>query len=371
MPVVESVGVPMGAEPRRSNGLDAQVARLRVVLCVGLGVRVMALSGFSFRLISHLVAGLAVLSATGLALLVGGAHSANDSSQLIAFTRADGIYVIRADGSDERPLRRGGAAAGANRLAWSPDGLRLAFTNTKNAVWAMNADGSHVVRLVAGADIAATLMGPLAWSPDGDRIAFTAFQRSATGVARNWEIWVVNADGTNAHPLRRTPHLWEFDVDWNPAGDRIAFTDLHGGSMWSPFRVMTTKGKTLRSVDPGSAHNTAMPDWTPDGRRLAFIKWPNRTNDGGIFRKAEIWITTSSGSTRQLTRNTVSDSSPAWSPDGSKIAFLRGSDDILLWPKKHSPSEVYLMNADGTHVTRLTHNTVGEGSPAWQPVSTS
>jgi Tol biopolymer transport system component len=235
----------------------------------------------------------------------------------------------------------------------------------------MDADGSHVVRLVAAADVGLTLMGSLAWSPDGGRIAFTAFQRSATGMVRNWEIWVVNADGTRAHPLRKTPQLWEFDVDWSPAGDRIAFTDLRRGSIWGRLRVMSTDGKILHSIDPGSAHNTAMPDWAPDGRTLAFVKWPNRMNDGGIFRDAEIWVTTSSGSTRQLTRNTVSDTSSAWSPDGSKIAFVRGSDDIVLAPEKRSAAEIYVMNADGSGVTRLTHNKVGEGSPVWQPIPTS
>ena len=306
-----------------------------------------------------------------LALLVGDARSSAGDTRLIAFTRSDGIYVIRADGSGERPLRRGGAAAGATRVAWSPDGAKLAFTR-KNGIWAMEADGTGLVRLVAGADFRAVIMGSLTWLPDGRRVAFTAFQRSATGTPRNWDIWVVKADGTSAHPLRRTPHLWEFDVDSAPAGDRIAFTDLRGGSMWSPLRVMITNGKTLRSVNPGSAYQTAMPDWAPDGRRLAYIKWPYDVQpdvDGvDSFYETEIWVSTPRGKARQLTRNTLTDSSPAWSPDGGKIAFVRGRIDVLVFmPERSSAAEIYLMNADGTGVTRLTHNKVGEGSPAWQP----
>ena len=319
-----------------------------------------------------------LLALVGLALLVavplvGDARSARADARLIAFTRADGIYVIGADGSGERPLIRGGAAAGANRVAWSPDGGKLAFTNVRSGssaarseIWAMDADGSHLVLLLAGADIRVEIMGPLTWSSDGRRVAFTAFRRSVSGAPGNWEIWVVDADGTNAHPLRKTPRLWEFDVDWSPVGDRIAFTDLRGGGMWGPLRVTTTSGTLLRRIDPGSAYETAMPDWAPDGRRLAYVKWPAGVEVTRL-RETEIWVTTPSGRAWQLTRNSVADSSPAWSPDGREIAFLRGRGNILLWPGKRSSGEIYVMSADGTGVTRLTHDRAGEGSPAWQP----
>ncbi len=61
------------------------------------------------------------------------------------------------------------------------------------------------------------------------------------------------------------------------------------------------------------------------------------------------------------TRNRVLDSRPVWSPDGRRIAFVHGNLGEL--------QEIYVMNADGTGVTRLTHNQVAEASPAWQPVA--
>jgi Tol biopolymer transport system component len=144
--------------------------------------------------------------------------------------------------------------------------------------------------------------------------------------------------------------------------------------MFSHLRVMTTTGKVVRSLNPGSGYEIAMPDWSPDGRRLAFIEWPNFVDGSATVSDAEIWVTTRSGSWRRLTWNKIVDSNPVWSPDGSKIAFLRGRSPgtALLWyPEKRSVAEIYMMNADGTGLTRLTHNQVGEGSPAWQTVASS
>jgi hypothetical protein len=61
-----------------------------------------------------------------------------------------------------------------------------------------------------------------------------------------------------------------------------------------------------------------------------------------------------------LSSNTSSDSDPAWSPDGSKIAFESNRDDA-------STSEVYVMNANGSSQTRLTNNAVADYEPVWSP----
>ena len=290
--------------------------------------------------------------------LVSAARSAGQPGGAIAFTRADGIYVIRADGRGMHPIRRGGVAAGALALAWSPDGRKLAFTDILGrGLWTMNADGTHLVRLVtADAISAATLLGPLTWSPG--KIGFTASDGSRS------DIWVVNANGAKARPLARTTLLDEFEVDWSPTANRIAFTVLDGKRP-GPLYVMNSSGKrNIRNLNPGWKYNSAMPDWSPDGRRLAFMRWQLSVLDG------EIWTTSAgTGMPVRLTRNAVRDSNPVWSPDGRKIAFLRGGSrpSIVFPPPRRSSSEIYVMNANGTGVKRLTHNRVGEGSPAWQP----
>ena len=312
------------------------------------------------RIGSRLVAIAALVAALLSAVLVGGGRSAADVSGVIAFTRADGIYVMRSDGSSVRPLLRGGPAAGVVALAWSPDGARLAFVNQeRNELWAMDADGSRLVRLAVTQVRPGDFLCSVTWSRDGRSVAYT----SRSGDDR--DVWLVDADGANRQPLVRTRLAWELEVDWNPTRDRIAFTDARG--MVLRVYVMDANGKHLRPVSSGWPVQSAMPSWSPDGRKLAFMRF----RDLRLPSDAEIWVTDMNGPARRLTRNTVADSNPTWSPDGRKLAFIRGRQGSLLWlpPDERSAGEIYVMNRDGTGVTRLTNNRTGEGSPAWRPAA--
>jgi TolB protein len=183
---------------------------------------------------------------------------------------------------------------------------------------------------------------------------------------------VVNTDGTNAHRLLQTPRLSEFHLDWSPTGKRIAFTDVYGMSLH--LRVMNTNAKNVRTIVTGRGIEFATPDWSPDGRSIAFMSWPVRESPpgtlSGSLSEAEIWVTNVSGRSWRLTHNSVLDTNPVWSPDGSKFAFVHGGAPnwSFLSPAKRDSSDIYVMNADGSGMTRLTHNDVGEAFPAWQPV---
>jgi TolB protein len=61
---------------------------------------------------------------------------------------------------------------------------------------------------------------------------------------------------------------------------------------------------------------------------------------------------------QRLTNHAAADTQPAWSPDGSTIAFNSDRD---------GNSEIYLMNADGSAQTRITDNPSEDSDPAWQP----
>ena len=278
----------------------------------------------------------ALVAALASAPLAGGARSASPRVGLIAFTRSDGIYVMRADGSGIRRVRWAGPLLGG--VAWSPNGRRLAFVTYEDGadggLYLVNADGSAPTRIRGVA--AATRPS---WSPDGRRIALAAY----TDWHQNREIWVINVDGSNLRLLAPLEYAGVFDVDWSPANNRFVFTSagFGGGDMY----VMNTNGRSLRRL---AGVKGGGPDWSPDGRRIVFGQ------EGGV------WVMDANG--RSRTRLAPSGGSPVWSPDGRRIAFVRGDAST-------GSSEIYVMNADGRNVRRLTHNRVADGSPAWQPVA--
>jgi Tol biopolymer transport system component len=140
-----------------------------------------------------------------------------------------------------------------------------------------------------------------------------------------------------------------FDVDWSSTG-RLVFTATEPGRPSCSavdIYAMNVNGSNLRNITPGGCPSREphdpTPDWSPDGRRIAYA------------RDNEIWVMAASGrSPLRLTDNGGLKVRPVWSPDGRRIAFARlGSRG----------SEIVVMNADGTRMRRLTDG----GSPAWQP----
>src|SRR6266545_3132288 len=179
-----------------------------------------------------------------------------------------------------------------------------------------------------------------------------------------WDIYRMNADGSV--PVRLT-HNRALDSSpiWSPDGNRIAFVSDRDGN--AEIYVMNTDGSSQIRVTKNEAVDTE-PTWSPDSTRIAFVR--HFPNDPEPFENSEIVVISVDGSDEsRLTSNHLRDESPVWSPDSTQIAFLRGDGDMLLFVGygSNESEELYIVNADGSALMRLTTNPGSHQEPTWSP----
>ena len=118
---------------------------------------------------------------------------------------------------------------------------------------------------------------------------------------------------------------------------------------------MNADGKNLINITNHPTSDLG-PAWSPDGTLIAFYSFRDHS--------FEIYVMNADGKNPiNLTNNVAHDTSPAWSPDGSKIAFQSDRDERLR------NFEIYLMNTDGTNQVNLTNHPAKDFEPAWSPAS--
>ena len=127
---------------------------------------------------------------------------------------------------------------------------------------------------------------------------------------------------------------------------RIVFVSDRDGN-WEIY-VMNAdgSGRTNLTNNPAADYDST---WSPDGTKIAFIS----DRDGNW----EIYVMNADGSGQtRLTNNPANDHGPTWSPDGAMIAFVSDRD---------GNKEIYIMNADGSGQMRLTNNASIDMYPSW------
>jgi len=140
---------------------------------------------------------------------------------------------------------------------------------------------------------------------------------------------------------------------------------------------MGADGSNVRRLtDTPDRQRSYKPRWSPDGKRISFGSTRDRGSDN-YLEVVEIYTMDPDGSNvRRLTHTTdkgESSSDAQWSPDGKKIAFLSGSGrqirdgDKSRLERWMDNREIYVMDADGSNVQRLTFNNAYDGHHAWQP----
>jgi Periplasmic component of the Tol biopolymer transport system len=236
----------------------------------------------------------------------------------IAYYRNGSLWVVNADRSDAREITNADFSGAAP--SWSKRGL-IAF-DRGGSIWIVNPSKGKERRVGSG--------NQPSWSPDGRKLLFVAVPRSATVN----DVFVMRADGSGRKRLTATPNVNEVQPTSSPGGRWIAFTAGKG------VYAMRNDGKKLRLV----AAKGVQPSWEKGTNGIVYTRRTARWS--GFVLQTSL----DGKHTRWLLRPRL-DASPAWSPDGSELAFTRDGVVYLVDENGEVPRSTGLRGAD----------------PAWSP----
>lgn len=249
-------------------------------------------------------------------------------------------------------------------LAWSPDGLKIAYVLgnwdylfsydmgniAASSIWVAPVEGGDPVRITGETSLN---MSP-AWLPGGRRLLYVSNKEGSRDI---YEIHL-DASGKPSGPaVRLTTGLDAFTISLSQGTGKFAYAKFnHNANIWS-VGIPSGRPTDLSEAQPvtiGSQTVEGM-DVSPDGKWLAFDTNLNGNQD--IYR-LPLADGAAAGEVEQLTTDPSDDIYPAWSPDGTEIAF---------YSFRAGTRDIFLMKADGAGVQPLTGDPGIERAPAWSP----
>ena len=233
--------------------------------------------------------------------------------------------------------------------AWSPDCSMLVYTEDASLQIVSN-DGTGARKLV---DHGGAYLHSPVWSHDGTRIAYVRGRYDENG---HWSshIWTVNVDGSHNNQRTEGDQIDDWPA-WSPDDSKIAFErqigsgrDEHGHLLDSDRHivVMTSFGNKPKALNEGGRWEQS-PAWSPDGSQLAY------QTDGFV-----VVADTDGANERRVIAAAFFNGGLSWSPDGTRIAFTRGDG---------TQSSIVIADIDGPDEEVVFDEGLRTLAPRWSP----
>ena len=178
------------------------------------------------------------------------------------------------------------------------------------------------------------------WSSDDTELAFGSNRSGAD------DIWIVPSTGGTPTPLTTSP-LVQRQPDWAPDGSLIAFSAPSSGGAPGDLWTIPPTGGTPTLLEGSVLTDDRLPAWSPDGTRIAY------TRDNDIYV-----IPSGGGTPARITTDGAVDLHPTWSPDGTRLAFMS---------MRSGNGDIWTIAATGGAATQITTEPGSDKSPDWSP----
>ncbi len=273
----------------------------------------------------------------------------------------------------------------------SPDGQWVAFTvsttdvekdKRNTGIWMVSWDGSRLLPLTSGPDGASSPR----WSPDGRYLSFLASRGTDEDKKLGDQVWLLDRTGGEAQRLTEIKGGVS-SYAWSPDSKRLVFTSSDVNPADEPEKMEGWKRKTAPPVVIDRYHfkqdregylqrfythlmlfdvaarkaealtsgpyNDESPAWSPDGTRIAFVSNrspdPDRTEDSNVYV-----VEAKAGAVpKAITTFAGPDGQPSWSPDGKLIAYLQGDEPRF---SAYHLNRLAVVSAEGGKPVILTPN---------------
>ncbi|HET7855205.1 MAG TPA: hypothetical protein VFL41_01995 [Gaiellaceae bacterium] len=270
------------------------------------------------------------------------------------------IFLIDASGLNAVDVTHDGTEKYDAAPNWSPDGTRVAFT--RDYVW--GGSDVYVLTLLTGKVQNVTAKPSLmtvanehpTWAPDGRSLVFSSDRDG------NFDLYRIKLGSTFPAVEQLTftkPGIENYEADISPDGNWIAFSrsrlSAFVGSSAGIYVMKSAGGSALQITKGLRGAGDRAPAWSPNGTKIAF--------HGTATGNAELYMVDANGGNRaQLTYGKGADLEPSWAPNGGKLVFLSDrSGATELWTLD------LLQMSPGPRFQQLTFDKHLKGAPDWLP----